>query len=53
MTIPYDEAYEAGDHEIAWDGRDDGGRGVASGTYLVRRAAPGAPDAVRKLALVR
>ena len=28
----------AGAHEIAWDGTDDGGRPVASGTYLYRLA---------------
>ena len=29
-------AQVAGEHAIVWDGRDDGGRGVASGIYFVR-----------------
>jgi len=28
--------YTAGQHELTWDGRDDAGRGLASGTYLLR-----------------
>ena len=43
----------AGDHDVTWDGCDDAGRGLASGTYFARLAAPGSPDAVRKLTLVR
>ena len=27
---------QAGNHEVIWDGRDDGGRSVASGSYLYR-----------------
>ena len=27
---------DAGPHELAWDGRDDGGATLASGVYLVR-----------------
>lgn len=34
---------ETGDHEFPWDGRDDHGRALASGTYFVRdRGAGGA-----------
>jgi subtilisin family serine protease len=44
-------------HAIAWDGTDDAGRALASGTYFVRlQATPaGSPrlDAVRKIAVVR
>ena len=42
----------AGRHAVTWDGRDDAGREVASGTYLVRVRAD---DVVRtrKIALVR
>ena len=43
---------DAGIHEIDWNGRNDGGRGVASGVYLLRLRA----DlflAVRKTAVVR
>ena len=31
----------AGPHAFSWDGRDDGGRGVASGVYLARAVADG------------
>lgn len=34
-------ALEAGEHAIAWDGRDDGGRTVAAGLYFARIEAPG------------
>jgi hypothetical protein len=42
----------AGAHEVVWDGRDDAGHGVASGTYLCRVESPvGAASA--KLGLVK
>lgn len=44
--------FAAGAHDVFWDGRDDRGRDVASGTYLLRLSADGAQQ-VRKLALVR
>lgn len=44
--------FTAGAHDVFWDGRDDRGRDVASGTYLLRLTADGAQQ-VRKLALVR
>jgi hypothetical protein len=34
-------AQPAGEHAITWDGRDDGGRRVADGIYLVRLACEG------------
>jgi serine protease AprX len=43
----------AGPHEALWDGCDDAGRPLASGTYLARFAGPGGRTAARKLALVR
>jgi len=39
-------------HAVDWDGRDDSGRGVASGTYLYRLQA-GPFGAVGKMLLVR
>ena len=36
-----DDSRPAGDHEIAWDGRDDHGRAVAAGAYLVRFESAG------------
>lgn len=41
----------AGDHAVMWDGRDDGGRPVASGVYTVRLRTDGAVE-TRKIALV-
>ncbi len=34
-------SYEAGVHELRWDGRDDRGQRVAAGVYHVRMAGPG------------
>jgi hypothetical protein len=31
-----DGPFVAGSHEALWDGRDDAGRGVASGVYLMQ-----------------
>jgi subtilisin-like proprotein convertase family protein len=42
----------AGRHTVRWDGRDDGGRAVASGVYLCRLTTPDAGH-MRKLTLVR
>lgn len=47
-----DGDFGAGEHEVFWDGRDDQGRDVASGTYLLRLRADGGQQ-VRKLSLVR
>jgi hypothetical protein len=43
---------EAGRHLLRWDGRDDAGRAVAAGVYLVRVAGQG-EVAVAKAVLVR
>lgn len=42
----------AGEHAASWDGRDEGGRGSASGTYLARLVVDGVP-AVRAMTLLR
>jgi len=42
----------AGDHAATWDGRDDAGRPVASGTYLLRLRV-GEAVARGRLAVVR
>ncbi len=34
-----DEVVAAGDHEAVWNGRDNGGAGVASGVYFARLAS--------------
>ena len=47
-----DQELPAGRHEAVWDGRDDGGRGAASGVYLARLQT-GGEVRERKLTLVR
>ena len=47
-----DGALAAGDHEVLWRGRDDGGREVASGVYLYRLEADGVSES-RPMVLVR
>jgi hypothetical protein len=42
----------AGRHEAVWNGRDDGGRPVGSGVYLVRLAGGGSTQ-VQRLALIK
>ena len=42
----------AGGHEVVWDGRDEGGRDVGSGSYLARLESGGRLEAIR-MALVR
>ncbi len=44
--------HEAGLHRLRWDGRDDRGRPLASGTYLYRLATAGQVSA-RKFVLIR
>jgi flagellar hook assembly protein FlgD len=43
---------EAGSHQAVWDGRDDHGREVASGTYVCRMAA-GRYNSVMRMTLAR
>jgi len=47
-----DGARDAGMHEVGWDGTDDAGRPVASGTYFARLRSGGETRS-RKLVLVR
>jgi len=44
--------YEAGDHSVVWDGKDDLARVVPSGTYVVRLSTVSATQA-RKVMLLR
>lgn len=44
---------QAGTHQVAWDGTDDGGRQVASGVYLYRLAAGGMAPLTRTMLLLR
>ncbi len=45
-------ARPAGRHDVTWDGRDAGGRAVASGAYYYRLDAPGYA-ATRKMMLIK
>jgi len=40
-------------HRAEWDGRDDAGRGVATGSYFVRLEASGRAPAVKRVLLMR
>ncbi len=42
----------AGRHEVVWEGRDEGGNGVASGTYFYRLQADNG-SLVRKMLLLK
>jgi flagellar hook assembly protein FlgD len=35
------QLYDAGTHELVWDGKDDLGRAAASGVYFLRMEAGG------------
>jgi hypothetical protein len=43
---------EAGRHQVTWDGRDEGGRNVAAGSYFARISA-GDFSQIRKMVLLR
>jgi hypothetical protein len=47
-----DRPYPAGVFQVRWDGTDAGGRGSASGTYILRLQSKGVVD-TRKLVLVK
>jgi hypothetical protein len=36
LTVLVDDARQAGEHAVDWNGRDSGGRELASGVYLAR-----------------
>ena len=42
----------AGHHAVTWDGKDDGGRAVASGVYLYRLST-GRYDLTRTMVLAK
>jgi flagellar hook assembly protein FlgD len=47
-----DESLEVGRHTQVWQGRDDQGRQVASGMYVVRLQTKGVSD-LKKIMLVK
>ena len=48
-----DQPFAAGEHRVVWDGTDDRGHAVASGTYFMRLDAEGSPAESRKVILLR
>jgi hypothetical protein len=51
VARPVDTALSPGNHEIAWDGRDSGGRKVSAGIYFYSLVTP--DGALKKKVLVR
>jgi hypothetical protein len=51
-TLEPGRSFPAGTHQLAWDGRDDGGSPVAAGVYLVRMKA-GSEVQVRRMVRLR
>jgi len=43
----------AGSHQVVWDGLDDVGRSVASGTYLLRLDGPDGVSARRRVTMLK
>lgn len=43
----------SGWHQVVWDGADQVGQRVSSGTYFYRLSVPGEPDHVRRMTLVK
>jgi hypothetical protein len=48
-----DDALPAGRYTALWDGRDDGGRGAASGVYYYRLEAAGGGVQTRRMTLLK
>jgi subtilisin family serine protease len=53
VRLLLEESMPAGAHQLAWDGRDDGGRSVSSGNYLARLSVHRGAPTSRKLMLLR
>ncbi len=51
VSVLLDEWREVGHHTVVWDGRDNNGRGVASGVYFYRIEAEGFRDSKKMLLL--
>ena len=52
IAVLADGLFAAGDTTVDWDGRDDAGRAMPSGTYLVR-VSTAAEVRTRKAVLIR
>ena len=53
VRVLAEESFAAGRHVVTWDGRDDAGRGMASGVYWAELTAGGGAAERIKLNLVR
>lgn len=52
VAVLADRTFEPGAHTVTWRGRDEAGREVPSGTYLVRMETAGSGD-TRKITIIR
>ncbi len=52
VRVLIDDVVEAGPRDVTWDGKDNAGRGVASGVYFYRLRAGEFTD-TRKMVLLR
>jgi hypothetical protein len=52
IAVPFDDAVEAGEHSIVWDGRNQNGQSVSSGVYLYKLVSDGYSEA-RKMMLLK
>jgi hypothetical protein len=52
IAVPFDDAVQAGDHQIVWDGRNQNGEAVASGVYLYKLVSDRYSEA-RKMMLLK
>jgi hypothetical protein len=53
VTVLADRYFAAGSHNLVWQGRDNRGRSVPSGMYLVRLAGQSGVSVQQKVSLVR
>ena len=53
VRILADDRYPVGSHTVTWDGRDDQGRQLSSGLYLVRLTGEGVAPQTSKLMLLK
>jgi hypothetical protein len=52
IAVPFDDAIQAGEHQIVWDGRNQNGETVSSGVYLYKLISDGYSEA-RKMMLLK
>jgi hypothetical protein len=52
IAVPFDDAVQAGEHRVVWDGRNQNGETVASGVYLYKLVSDSYSEA-RKMMLLK